>query len=296
MPLTRWDTMVRIPEGVVSAIRLTDKEYTLFSNYITDRLGIRMPESKRNMLQGRLERRLRNLGLNVHQYQDLVFGNSPEAEKERVHFFDIVTTNKTDFFREERHFEVLTDSVLPELDERDGRPSRFSYRHWCAGCSSGEEVYTTAMVLSEYAAKRKGFEWSLLATDISTRVLQSAQQGIYAEELIRPVAMPLRKKYMMRGKGSQAGKIRFIPALRKQLRFARLNFMDANYPIDEQIDVIFFRNVMIYFDNETKEKVINRMCRLLRPQGYLFVGHTESLINLNVPLKQLSAAVYQKLD
>ena len=288
--------MVRIPEGVVSAIRLTDKEYTLFSNYITDRLGIRMPESKRNMLQSRLERRLRNLGLNVNEYQDLVFGNSSEAEKERVHFFDIVTTNKTDFFREERHFEVLTESVLPELDARDGNPSRFSYRHWCAGCSSGEEAYTLAMVLSEFAAKRKGFEWSLLATDISTRVLQSAQQGIYAEELIRPVAMPLRKKYMMRGKGTQMGKIRFIPALRKLLRFARLNFMDANYPIDEQIDVIFFRNVMIYFDNETKEKVINRMCRLLRPQGYLFVGHTESLINLKVPLKQLSAAVYQKLD
>ena len=288
--------MVRIPEGVVSAIRLTDKEYTRFSNYITDRLGIRMPESKRNMLQSRLERRLRNLGLNVTDYQNLVFGNTPESEKERVHFFDIVTTNKTDFFREERHFEVLTDSVLPELDQRDGHPSRFNYRHWCAGCSSGEEAYTLAMVLSEYATKRKGFEWSLLGTDISTRVLESSLKGIYREELIHPVPMPLRKKYMMRGTGGQAGTIRFVPSLRQQLRFARLNFMDESYPIDDEFDVIFFRNVMIYFDNETKEKVINRMCRLLRSKGYLFVGHTESLINLNVPLNQLSAAVYQKQD
>ena len=277
------------------AVRLTDKEFESFSAYVTDHLGIRMPANKRGMLQSRLDRRLRKLNLGVKEYQDLIFGSTPEGNKERVNFYDVVTTNKTDFFREERHFDYLSRSVLPKLQSNSPKGSSFQYRHWCAGCSTGEEAYTTAMVLSEFGQRNSSFDWSLLATDISTRVLRSAQAGVYPNTIIHPVPNDLKKKYMLRGRGKYSGEIRFVPSIRKKLRFARLNFMNQDYGIKTMFDVIFFRNVMIYFDNETKEKVINKLCQNLRPNGFLFVGHTESIINLNVPVEQVSTAVFQKI-
>lgn len=276
-----------------AAPTLSDTSFRRFAAYITQELGIKMPEGKAPMLQSRLQRRLRDLGLNsLAEYQDRLFSSSP-SDKERAHFFDAVTTNKTDFFREARHFDFLAGHALPNLASLNRRPWRL--RLWCAGCSSGEEPYTLAMVLSEFASHSNGFDFSILATDISTRMLEAAEQAIYEESKIEPVPEALRKRYMLRSRDPSRPLVRIALELRQRVAFRRLNFMDENYGIRERFDVIFFRNVMIYFDKPTQEAVINKLCRHLKAGGYLFVGHSESLAGLNIPVKLVASAVYRKL-
>ncbi|MDR3460046.1 MAG: protein-glutamate O-methyltransferase CheR [Verrucomicrobiae bacterium] len=268
-----------------------------FCNYITGELGIKMSDAKLPLLQSRLQRRLRVLGLNsLEEYQKHLF-DPAKGDDERVHFFNAITTNKTDFFREPKHFEYLVQTALKNLEPSQipgAAPAPWHFRLWCAGCSSGEEPYTLTMVLSEFAGHRPGFDFWLLATDISTRVLEHAQGGIYEEERIGPVAPALRSKYLLRSKDRTRAQVRIIPELRRKIAFRRLNFMDAQYGVTEMFEVIFFRNVMIYFDKPTQEKVIHKLCRNLVPGGYLFVGHSESLAGLDLPVACLGQAIYRK--
>jgi chemotaxis protein methyltransferase CheR len=283
------------------ALELSPEKFKRFCRFITGELGIKMSEGKLPMLQSRLLRRLRSLELgSLEEYQDYLF-NSPNGEEERVHFIDAVTTNKTDFFREAQHFDYLTQKALPQLDP--SRPEKGSsgacvgswrLKLWCAGCSSGEEPYTLAMVLSEFAQRRAGFDFSILGTDISTKVLGHAQRAIYDLERIEPVAPALRQKYLLRSKDPHRKQVRIAPELRNRVSFGRLNFMDSEYRLKDSFDVIFFRNVMIYFDSQTQERVINKMCRHLAPGGYLFVGHSESLAGLNLPVVSVNSAIYRK--
>lgn len=256
-----------------------------------------MSEAKLPMLQSRLQRRLRVLNLgSLDEYQEYLF-NGPRGEEERVHFINAITTNKTDFFREPKHFEYLVQTALPALD-RNGRqagPNRpWRFKLWCAGCATGEEPYTLSMVLSEYRQRRPAFDFSLLATDISTRALAYGQAGIYDQERIEPIAPALRSKYLLRSSDPSRAQVRIIPELRRHVSFHRLNFMDATYPVKDTFEVIFFRNVMIYFDKATQESVIQKLCRSLAPGGYLFVGHSESLAGLNIPVTAVATAVYRK--
>lgn len=263
-----------------------------FLSFITAELGIKMNDAKLPMLHSRLQRRLRVLGLStLDEYHERLF-HSPHAESEREHFVNAVTTNKTDFFREPQHFDYLVRTALPALDRAPGRPWNFNL--WCAGCSSGEEPYTLAMVLAEYATRREGFDFSLLATDISTRVLDLARTGIYREELIQPVALPLRTKYLLRRKDATRAEVRIVPELRRKIAFHELNFMHADYAVKDRFEVIFFRNVMIYFDKPTQQAVIRKLARHLVPGGFLFVGHSESLAGLDIPVSVVGPAVYRK--
>lgn len=257
-----------------------------------------MSPAKLPMLQSRLQRRLRVLGLNtLEEYHGYLF-NSPSGEEERAHFINAITTNKTDFFREPQHFEFLVESALPSLDpDRKAGSSEARPWHaklWSAGCSSGEEPYTLAMVLSKFAEKRRGFDFSLLATDISSKVLAHAEAGIYAEERIEPVPSAWRSQFLLRSKDASRALVRIIPRLRQKITFNQLNFMDPTYGVKTMFDAIFIRNVMIYFDKETQEAVIHKLCRNLVPGGYLFVGHSESLAGLNVPVHCVASAVYRK--
>ncbi len=253
-----------------------------------------MPPAKLTMLQSRLQRRMRELQIHsLDEYEERLFAEG-SASGELIHFFDIVTTNKTDFFREPQHFDYLVRKALPTLAKENRLESRWNFKLWCAGCSSGQEVYTLGMTLSEYAAAQRGFSFSMLATDISTRILQQAQRAIYTEEVIAPVPMELRRKYLLRSADKARQLVRVGPELRQKVKFGRLNFMDANYGIREEFDVIFFRNVMIYFDKPTQEAVINRQCKNLRPGGYLFISHSESLAGLNVPLEVVGNSVFRK--
>jgi chemotaxis protein methyltransferase CheR len=279
------------------AAGFSDESLDRFCKCITGELGIKMSSAKRPMLQSRLQRRLRALGLNsLDEYQSYLF-DSVQGEEERVHFINAITTNKTDFLREPQHFDYLARTALPALDPTDDASALARPWHlnvWCAGCSSGEEPYTLAMVLSEFAAHRAGFDFSLLATDISTKVLDHAQLGIYDEERVEPVPAAWRAKYLLRSKDRTRRQVRVIPELRSKISYFRLNFMAANYGIKQMFDVIFFRNVMIYFDKPTQEAVINKLCRNLVPGGYLFAGHSESLAGLNLPVQCVASAVYRK--
>lgn len=258
---------------------------------VTTSLGIRMPDAKLTMLHGRLQRRLHQLDLaTVAEYEERLRDPAHAAE-ERIALFDLATTNKTDFFREPDHFATLVNDVLPKLAE--GR-SRWTLRLWCAGCSSGQELYTLAMVLEEHARTHPGFAYQILGTDISMRVLRQAALATYPAELVEPVPPELRRRYVMRGKGARAGQVRIVPELRRNVKLARLNFMDDRYPVPGELDVVFFRNVLIYFDRPTQEQVVGRICRHLRPGGHLFIAHTESLSGLALPLDGLANSVYRR--
>ncbi len=273
-------------------VELSPASFARFAQYITGELGIKMPESKLTMVQSRLLRRVRKLGLSsVDEYAEYFFDSAHGDERE--HFINAITTNKTDFFREPQHFDFLRTTVLPAFGGTGRQAGRF--KAWSAGCSSGEEPYTLAMVLAEYARPRPGFDFAILGTDISTKVLAAARSGIYQEAQIVPVEPELRKRYLRRGNSTTERVARIVPELRQKISFHQLNFMDEDYGVKDIFDVVFFRNVMIYFDTATQERVINKLCRNLAPGGYLFAGHSESLASLDVPLKSLKASVYRKM-
>jgi chemotaxis protein methyltransferase CheR len=208
-------------------------------------------------------------------------------EEELVQMIDVVTTNKTDFFREPEHFEYLLGKALPEILRKGG--SRRAISVWSAGCSSGEEPYTLAMVLKE-----SGCNFLILATDISPRVLEKARLAIYEEEQVLPVPPELKRKYLLKSKDPHKKIYRIVPELREGIRFRRLNFMDGDFGFREPMDIIFCRNVIIYFDKPTQEKLLNKFCHYLSPNGYIFMGHSESLFGMDVPLTQVVPTVYRR--
>jgi chemotaxis protein methyltransferase CheR len=279
-------------EGLTAQVELSAESFARLASYITSELGIKMPEAKVTMVQSRLLRRVRELRLaSLDQYAEYFFADSHKEERE--HFINAVTTNKTDFFREPEHFHYLRETVLPACT-RDGRRAGKRFQVWSAGCSSGEEPYTLAMVLSEYARRQSGFDFAILATDVSTKVLDRARNGIYAEEQILPVPPELRGRYLLRSRKDEDRMARVVSGLRSKVSFHQLNFMDGDYGVRNSFDAIFFRNVMIYFDRPTQEAVINKLCRNLTPGGYLFAGHSESLAGLDIPVEAVKASVYRK--
>lgn len=287
------DSPSHLPEATV----LTRRERSALAalaRFATQLSGIRLPESKYSMLHGRVKRRMRQVGIDsIEEYAKRVLTSS-EKDPERVHFLDNVTTNKTEFFREAQHFLYLGNRALPALSTALGDPSRWHARLWCAGCSTGQEAYTLAMVLSEHARERDGFSFSITATDLSSQVLNVAARAIYSEDDVASVPHELRLRYLMRSKDSAARRVRVVPELRECVEFKRLNFMNEGYSLGGSFDVIFFRNVLIYFDRPTQEAVLRRQCEKLRPGGYLFVSHSESLAGLDVPLEGLGGSVFRK--
>jgi len=273
----------------IFAAQLSDTEFAKLSKFIYGEYGIKMPPEKRIMLQSRLQKRLR--ALKIYSFKDYIeYVFSKDGTNEIVHMMDVVSTNKTDFYREPAHFEYLRTTILPQLYEE-----KKSIKLWSAGCSSGPEVYTLAIELSEFSINNAGFDYSILGTDISTLMLKKAYSAIYAEDMVQMIPVELKRKYLLKSKDKTKKLIRVNQNLRKKAKFQRVNFMDDSYPVNEQFDIIFCRNVLIYFDRETQEKVINKLCRHLRQGGYFFLGHSESITNINVPLKQLKPTVYSRI-
>jgi chemotaxis protein methyltransferase CheR len=279
--------------GDIYKATLSNEDFKRLSNFIFKEYGIKMPEVKRTMLQSRLHKRLRELNMtNYKDYVDFVFSKEGQGN-EVIHMIDVVSTNKTDFFREPVHFDFLHSTVLPELLSSE-RPNRF-IKVWSAGCSSGEEPYTLAISLSEYMHEHPGFDYSIFATDISSRILKNAVDAIYKENRIEMLPIQLKKRYLLKSKDRSNPTVRIIPDLRRRVTFQRLNFMDTHYNVPENMDIIFCRNVLIYFDRETQEKVINKLCTKLKPDGFFFLGHSESITNFDVPLKQLKPTIFRKI-
>lgn len=275
---------------------MRDQEFEQFSTFIYEEAGIKMPPAKKTLLEARLQKRLKALGMHsFKEYADLVF-SSEGREQEIVHLIDVVTTNKTDFFREPHHFDFLVKEAIPAMRQARaaGESSLNPFRIWSAGCSTGEEPYTMAMVLAEYAAVNTGFRFSITASDICTQVLRSAANAVYVEDRTDTIPLPLKKKYLLRSKDRTKGVVRIVPALRSQISFKRVNFMDDQFGIQERQDVIFCRNVIIYFDKQTQAVLMRKFHRQLHPGGYLFIGHSETLNGLDVPFSQVGNTVYRK--
>lgn len=270
---------------------MNNREFKLFSRFIEDACGIRMTEAKKFMLESRLYKRLRILGMDSYRkyYEYLV---SPQGiQDELTSMIDVVTTNKTDFFRESFHFSYLTEQVLPQIAKSE---MINGVRLWSAGCSSGEEPYTLAMVLAEHARNHHNFRFSILATDICTTVLESARLATYEEEKVAPIPLDLKRKYVLRSKDRSSGLVRMCPEIRSAVTFRRLNFMDETFDVGPPMRIIFCRNVIIYFDRQTQERLLNKLCRRLLPGGFLFLGHSETVNGLDVPLKQVNSTIYRK--
>lgn len=273
------------------APRLSAGDFARLSRFIHEACGINMTAGKKTMLEARLHKRLRALGMrSFADYCAFLFGAG--GGDEQVTMIDLATTNKTDFFREADHFAFLVQRALPEWLHRQGGARRLSV--WSAGCSSGEEPYTLSMVLNEFAAGVAGFDYRIIATDICTQVLEKARLAVYREERTAPVPPHLKRKYLLRSRERSEGLVRVVPLLREKVRFRRLNLMADDFGMDERVDIIFCRNVIIYFDRPTQERLLNRFCDQLRAGGYLFMGHSETLNGLDVPLIQVYPTVYRK--
>jgi chemotaxis protein methyltransferase CheR len=280
------------PASGTTAI-LSDRTFCRFSSLIYDEVGIILPSAKKIMLEARLNKRLKAGGFrSFDDYADFVF-SAEGRDKELVSLIDVVTTNKTDFFREPVHFEYLTKVAIPSLIDSHEAGFKSPFKIWSAGCSTGEEPYTMSMVLSEFAATRPGFQASILATDISTAVLAKAKNAIYTEESVDAIPLNLKKKYLLKSKDQNKPMVRIAPQQRSMITFRRLNFMEE-FGMREHMDVIFCRNVIIYFDKPTQERLLNRFYRQLVNGGYLFLGHSETISGLNVPLKPVASTVYRK--
>ncbi len=272
--------------------QLTPADFQRLSNFIYNEYGIKMPPEKKVMLQSRLQKRLRALGIASYKdYIDFVFSKEGQ-QSELYHMIDAVSTNKTDFFREPVHFDLLRDLILPEFTHHHQAHARIKV--WSAGCSSGEEVYTMAMVLHEFGLLNPIFDYYIFGSDISVRMLQAAATAVYPEEKIEVIPTTLKKKYFLRNKDTLKKTVRVVPLLRNKVKFGRLNFMDKTYQLNETFDIIFCRNVLIYFDRQTQEEVINKLCTKLKPGGYFFLGHSESIMNMKLPLVQVKPTVFRR--
>ena len=270
---------------------ISEKDYARLCKLIYAEAGIHLGTERKTMLEVRIKRRLKILNLQSYsEYCDYLFGHQG-LKDEITHLIDVVTTNKTDFFREPKHFNYLADHALPELTERiGGRP----FLIWSAGCSTGEEPYTMAIVLSEYALAHPGFRFRIMASDISNIVLAKAEMGVYTNDVVAPVQPLLRQKYFMRSREPGSEHVRVVPELRRSIEFRRLNFMDADYGVSEKLDAIFCRNVIIYFDRATQKRILLKLSNCLHPGGYMFVGHAETLHDMNLPLTPVAPALYRR--
>ena len=271
---------------------LSPKDFARLSAFIERQCGIRMPLAKKTLLESRLRARVLELGMaGFSEYCDHVLGG--HSAEELVHMVDKVTTNKTNFFREAQHFEVLMRRALPELAQQHGVGVQRELRVWSAGCSTGEEPYTLAMVLSEVDARGPKLRFQVLATDLSTRVLQHAQAALYQEAQVQPIPLPLRRKYLLRSV-ADANVVRVVPRLRALVHFRRLNLLDRDYGVRPPVDVIFCRNVFIYFERKIQQEILCRFGQSMSPGGFLFLGHSETINGLDVPFEQVAPTVYRR--
>jgi chemotaxis protein methyltransferase CheR len=275
--------------------RLKDGDYLRIARLVSDHSGIKLPPAKRTMVEGRLRRRMRTLGYaRLADYGTFLFDQGG-LDSEFVHLIDAVTTNKTDFFREVEHFSVLETEIIPALVDMRRSGAKAKIKLWSAASSTGAEAYTIAMVMADIAARRSELDFEILGTDISTEVLDQAKLAIYPREMIAPVPAETCERYVMRGRTpDRRAEVRIVPELRRKVRFARLNLMDQRYPFDRDMDVIFLRNVLIYFDKPTQEAVAGRLLGHLRPGGFLILGHSESVVGSSLNLRQWAPAVFQR--
>jgi len=267
----------------------TQDDFDFLRKISNQHSGILVPDDKFDMFYSRLSKRVRLLGFTrFKQYCDYL---QHHPEQEFTEFINAVTTNLTSFFREKHHFDYLAETVLPELLKKN--QAQRQIKVWSAGCSTGEEPYSLAMTLLENVPS--GWDVKILATDLDTNVLATAAEGIYALERVTSIGEQRLKRWFQKGVGAQSRKARARADLRRIIHFKQLNLMQ-DWPMQGVFDVIFCRNVLIYFDRDTKARLVNRYAGLLRQGGHLFIGHSESLHQIDVPFMLVGHTIYRKTD
>jgi chemotaxis protein methyltransferase CheR len=281
--------MVSSAQPPSAGYNLTEKNFRRLCAYVYSVCGIKLTEKKRSMIDGRLRRRMRVLDIaDINEYCDFLLGGSVAAEIEVPYFIDAVTTNKTDFFREPAHYVFMQEHVMPGWAAEGRRGAKI----WSAACSTGAEAYTTAMVVDDFFRGR--FDYSITATDVSTDVLQKGNAGLFPRSMIDPIPEEFRKRYVLVPKNPARNEFLIASALRSKVSFHRLNLMDSRYQFDRDYDLIFLRNVLIYFDRPTQDSVLAKLCDHLRPGGFLFLGHSESLAGAKLPLQMVANTIFRR--
>ena len=274
---------------------LSEAEFKKIAAYIEKNVGIKMPPEKRLMMQSRLSSRLKALHLDSYkQYIDYVFSGKDKDNHEIIMMIDAMTTNLTEFFREPQHFDFMKGTVLPQYAAQ----GRNQIKIWSAGCSTGQEPYTLSMVMASYIKNNPLSsirDYSVLATDISTKVLDKAASAIYPMDAVKGIPKEIMHQYFLKGKDPANPAVRLKQDIRSHVNFMRLNFMDEDYGFRDTLQIIFCRNVLIYFDKQNQEKVIRQFLRYLEPGGYLFLGHYETIFGMTLPFKTVAPTVFQRI-
>lgn len=279
------------PPGIAVMIpELSDSEFKKLSQLVYQHAGIHLPPQKKELVRSRLTRFLRSRNLpSFHEYYQMVLEDSTGLEL--VNLLDAISTNMTSFWREPKHFEFLGQELLPALLQQSR--GAHHWRFWSAGCSSGEEPYTMAMVLMNALAQKDLSGVKIYASDINTQVLNQAQRGIYPMNRVEPLSQEWRRRFFQKGVSQWEGYVRIKPEVKQLVEFFRFNLMDP-FPFKEEIDVIFCRNVMIYFEKATQTELVRKFHNCLKPGGYLFIGHSESLCNVSHQFAYVKPTIYRK--
>lgn len=275
---------------------LSPSLYEKFRALIYRETGIWLGDSKRALLCGRLSRRLRALELvTLAEYYQLI--SHPGQHLERVLMVDAITTNETRFFREPKHFEFLGQEVFPGWrgEAEQGLRSK-KIRIWSAGCSSGEEPYSVAMLLAHHFPASQSWDVEVLATDISTRMLEKARTAVYSLASSCDIPRHFLYRFMLKGIAAQAGFMKVMPEIRQLVRFHRINLIQGPYPFGAAFDLILCRNVLIYFDRNSKQKVVDSLARCLAPGGYFLIGHAENLNQVTSSVRSLAPTIYCRAE
>lgn len=279
----------------LESLQISDELFLQVGKLITEKYGIKMPLEKKVMFQARLQRRLRELDIHsFDEYAAILLNNGGESSEFDL-LADYITTNKTEFFRKTDHFDFITNYILPDfLNDNVYLPQLYL---WSAGCSSGQEAYSIGITLEEFI-RMKGvrFDYSILATDISGKMLKLAKEAIYPMSHIDEMPYDLKQRYFLKSKSMTDPKVRVVKVIREKVRVAYMNLMDGIYPFNMPFDIVFLRNTMIYFNPEVQMKVLTKVIENLNIGGYLFIGHSESLINMNLPIKSIAPSVYIKTN
>ena len=273
---------------------LSDSEFAELVKIIYDKTRIQMSNHKRALVTSRLSKRLR--ALHMDSFREYIEFVKNAKDEELTNFVNAVTTNKTDFFRENKHFEYMKSTFLPDWEKNFKAGKVKNLRIWSAACSTGEEPYTIQMTLHEYfGSNYDKYDIKVLASDIDTNVLAHGRAGIYREESVEPIQDNILRKYFLKGAGDKEGLYKVKDILKKNLFFRQLNFKDEDFDMHTQFDLIFCRNVIIYFDKDFQKELFNKFYRYLKDDSLVFIGHSETLFGVSDKFKYVASNIYKKI-
>lgn len=278
-------------------IEISDELFLQVGKMITEKYGIKMPPEKKIMFQARLQRRLHELDIHsFDEYAKILLNDSCSAG-EFNQLADLISTNKTEFFRENEHFTFLNSIILSEFIKVKTPSLSSQLKIWSAGCSSGQEAYSIGIQIEEFLrTSGQRFDYSILATDISARMLRQAREAIYPFAQVDELSAEIKQRYFLKSKDVRTMKVRIIKEIRDKVTVGYMNLMEDLYPFQAQFDVVFIRNTLIYFDRANQLKVLKQVLNSLKPGGFLLIGHSESLINLQLPIQSVAPSIYVKTN